>query len=786
MEKEGSYKIVLGRSKSAIEKFGMQATVLIAKQYVKMLEGSTPSQEVYLDLDKAHVVFVCGKRGTGKCLAGSSLVTLADGRVRRIDELEVDCDVLSLGEKLKIHSRRKEGFYKRTVQKLLRVTLRSGKQVELTPEHPLLTLAGWRETGSLDTGDRIATPRVSPAFGNESMPEERVKLLAYLIAEGHLSNGFVLFSNMDEKIVRDFYHAVEVFDPSLRIEQHSKPGCYRVAQRRRRVTAGIVVRNSKGQFINAGVKVSRGSLREWLEREGLYGKLSRTKFIPDCIFILPRQQLALFLNRLFSCDGTIYERHGAWIVAYCSASRQLIMQVHHLLLRFGILSRVRHRPKVDAYELIVNPAHTALFCSDIGFYGRKELRQKRALVEAVEVIHNPNVDTVPKELWEVYRPQSWAATGRGMGYAHPKALRESIRYAPSRQKLLQMARIDGDVLAQYIAQSDVFWDEIRSIEELQGEFTVYDISVPGDHNFIANDVIVHNSYSMGAIAEGIADSDVAGKLSVIIFDTMGIYWTMKYPNHKPDEERLLKAWGLEGKGFGQVKVFTPARYHREFLSQGEAKRTDAPFSIRPSELGPEDWLLALDVVPGSHVAAVVERVILRLKEARDDFSVEDIIRSVNESDEDVMVKRQVMTRFDVAARWGLFSERATPMAQLAKGGQVTVIDLSMYAQEASGWKIKSLALGFVAQKLFKERMRVRAEEEYEAIHSTIHYILEEHAEPKKLEMPLVWMFVDEAHEFLPGDGRTGASDARGASARDCDGARDAAAGQDSYGCHDAE
>jgi hypothetical protein len=58
-----------------------------------------------------------------------------------------------------------------------------------------------------------------------------------------------------------------------------------------------------------------------------------------------------------------------------------------------------------------------------------------------------------------------------------------------------------------------------SIEVLEGNFKVYDISVPEKHNFVANDIIVHNSYLMGAIAEGLADMDpeVKESLSVILF-----------------------------------------------------------------------------------------------------------------------------------------------------------------------------------------------------------------------------------------------------------------------------
>ncbi|HUD11920.1 MAG TPA: DnaB-like helicase C-terminal domain-containing protein, partial [Candidatus Saccharimonadia bacterium] len=44
---------------------------------------------------------------------------------------------------------------------------------------------------------------------------------------------------------------------------------------------------------------------------------------------------------------------------------------------------------------------------------------------------------------------------------------------------------------------DVFWDEITSIQA-DGEEEVFDLTVPGHHNFVANNIIVHNSIEQDA------------------------------------------------------------------------------------------------------------------------------------------------------------------------------------------------------------------------------------------------------------------------------------------------
>ena len=73
-----------------------------------------------------------------------------------------------------------------------------------------------------------------------------------------------------------------------------------------------------------------------------------------------------------------------------------------------------------------------------------------------------------------------------------------------------------------------------------------------------------------------------------------------------------------------------------------------------------------------------------------------------------------------------------------------------------GWKIKSLIVGLVSQNLFVQRMLARKNEEYKSIKDAIHYFTEDAAK-EKLDMPLVWLVIDEAHEFLPREGRNPAT-----------------------------
>ena len=259
------------------------------------------------------------------------------------------------------------------------------------------------------------------------------------------------------------------------------------------------------------------------------------------------------------------------------------------------------------------------------------------------------------------------------------------------------------------------------------------------------------SYTMGVIAEGMSDlpPEVKENVAVVMLDTMGIYWTMKYPNKK--DEKLLKEWGLEGKGLN-VHIYTPKGYYQKYKEQGIP--TDFPFSIKPSELAPSDWCLSFDVDINSDMGVVIERAINELQESGKDYSIPQIIQKVRD-EEDISkdVREAIVNRFISADKWGLFDVSGTPFHELINGGQVTVLDVSCYATIPGASNIRALVIGLVSDKLFLERMVARKKEEYESIRRNTSLLDRNLGEGKK-EEPLVWLIIDEAHEFLPNEGKT--------------------------------
>lgn len=267
------------------------------------------------------------------------------------------------------------------------------------------------------------------------------------------------------------------------------------------------------------------------------------------------------------------------------------------------------------------------------------------------------------------------------------------------------------------------------------------------------------SYTLGVVAEEMANlpPEVAQNIAVLMFDTMGIFWTMSYKNEK--EEELLKTWGIEGKAL-PVRVFVPygqVEYYREL-----GIPVTKSFAIKVSEMMADDWVTTFGLDMLNPVSILVQKIISKLhdelKEQREDFDIDTVIERIHQdSDTTSDIKSAAANLFEAAKSWGLFSkkgEEGTAVKELVEGGKTSIIDLSVYSSIGT-FNVRALVIGLITKKLFNERTLARKVEEIESVKHGMEYLKYK----EKREMPLVWLFIDELHEFLPEKGKTAATDA---------------------------
>ncbi|WP_141714866.1 replicative DNA helicase [Micromonospora mirobrigensis] len=401
--------------------------------------------------------------------------------------------VWALDENLRYAPRTMTHVFPSGTKETFRMTLASGKQIDATANHPFLTFGGWVPLGELAPGARLATPRhIPPPMMVRPWAEPEVVMLAHLLGDGSfVRRQPIRYASCDEENLRAVTEAAKHWGitpirddyAAARVTTLRLPAPYRLARGR------------------------RNPIAEWLDGLGLFGLRSHEKFLPQSIFSLPKEQVTIFLRHLWATDGSVCVNKSGrgGRVYFSSTSRRMLEDISRLLLRYGITARLkvvpveRHRPQ---YTLDISGRDDQLrFLREIGVHGERGSNCTTLLASLESMESNTNVDTVPTDVWTRVRE---ILVEQGMSHREfAKAIGTQFcggtlwKHAPSRSRLARIAAVLDAADLDLHATNDIFWDEVVSIESL-GERDVFDATVLGKHNFIANGIATHNSIEQDA------------------------------------------------------------------------------------------------------------------------------------------------------------------------------------------------------------------------------------------------------------------------------------------------
>ena len=250
----------------------------------------------------------------------------------------------------------------------------------------------------------------------------------------------------------------------------------------------------------------RNPIAEWLDGLGVFGLRSHEKFVPERVFALPKAQLALFLRHLWATDGSVtVAKSGNVRIYFGTTSDRLARQLQTLLLRFGVVARLRAAGNSYGHPQwtvdVTGVDEQLRFVDEIGAYGERGARVAEARVRLSQMKAAGRFDTIPSDVWKRVRG---VLLERGLtlhrmrtmvGTASRGDLNEEI--CPSRLRVGRIAQVLDDAQLEMLATNDVFWDTITLIESV-GSQPVYDATVLDTHNFIANGTQIHNSIEQDA------------------------------------------------------------------------------------------------------------------------------------------------------------------------------------------------------------------------------------------------------------------------------------------------
>ncbi len=255
------------------------------------------------------------------------------------------------------------------------------------------------------------------------------------------------------------------------------------------------------------------------------------------------------------------------------------------------------------------------------------------------------------------------------------------------------------------------------------------------------------SYDAGIIAEEIASlpEEHRRNLAVVFIDTMGIFWSMKNPNDQ--QIKLLNEWQLKPAGMGNVKVYVPYAQKEEFEQAGIP--IDGGISIAPYEFSAEEWRLAFNLKPTEPAGIALEKNVNELVESEEKFTIEDLIAKIRDDKETAdEVKDGLENMLTVAAQWGVFGTEGTDIDDIVSSGEITVIDVS-HLRATEAWSVRNFIVAIIARKIYHRRLIARKGEELAKISGE-----SELQKQSKKSFPMVWLIIDEAHNFAPADRRT--------------------------------
>ncbi|MEW6649131.1 MAG: DNA polymerase III subunit alpha [Chloroflexota bacterium] len=375
------------------------------------------------------------------------------------------------------------------VKPVYRLITRLGKQIEATANHPFYTFDGWKNLASLKEGDLIAVPRRLPVKGSQRWEDYQVIALGHLIAEGNLCHPHsVYYYNQDKAQVQDFVRAAERFENVLcTVKVHKNTYSVYAKRKHKKTPPGIFA---------------------WARQLNLLGQTAKNKSLPPPVFSLQPDQIGLLLSRMWQGDGHI--GCASRFAYYATASPTLARQTQHLLLRLGIISHLRtvefpYKDGRTGYQVfVVGDDNLRAFEEQIGCHflpgkQRERLQQLLVLRPSVQVGSRDVVPLAIKErVHEVKMLQQigWKNITASTGIAQREFMptHTAAKRGFTRQIIQRLADyFEDDILRRY-ADNDMYWDEIVEIE-YTGEKQTYDLEIAGTHNFIANDILVHNSHA---------------------------------------------------------------------------------------------------------------------------------------------------------------------------------------------------------------------------------------------------------------------------------------------------
>ncbi|MHA1238018.1 MAG: adenosylcobalamin-dependent ribonucleoside-diphosphate reductase [Candidatus Odinarchaeia archaeon] len=355
LKKDEEYSLINPRTKKVVKRLPARQ---VFDLMVTMAWKNGEPGVVFIDrINKYNPTPHIGRiESTNPCVVGDTLVATDEGLV----------EARKLRKGMRIWNGKGwntiEEVINNGVKKVFKITLKSGIEIRVTPEHKLLTENGWKEVKDIKPKEKVFVPLNYPEINSGKKKDEKFyEFIGYFIGNGSLS-----ISNHVSLHVGNDRELINYFSPILE-----------------KISGSSYVIERGNQFI---VDTHRKHFAEEIrEIFGVDISNSEEKQIPEKFLREDTSSIKALLRGIFSSDGTVYESKGTVTIALSSSSKKLLKQVQLLLLYLGIPSTLTNEKEAErkiikgkeyetkpTYRILISGERAKLFFEKIGFIREKE------------------------------------------------------------------------------------------------------------------------------------------------------------------------------------------------------------------------------------------------------------------------------------------------------------------------------------------------------------------------------------------------------------------------------
>ncbi|MBI1863661.1 hypothetical protein HYS03_00395 [Candidatus Woesebacteria bacterium] len=203
---------------------------------------------------------------------------------------------------------------------MYQIITQSGREITITGDHCLVALKNGKvvtiKGKAAKIGNYLPVPRLIENLEvKNNFSQELLTLLGLITSEGHTRKEFVSIYNTDKFVLK-------------KIEKCAlKLGFY--------VSPISKDKKIRGYYLRPADKA-----RILIKKFGGFGS-SKEKRVPSIIFSLPNSEIAQYLKAYFEGDGGCEDHE----ITATTKSKNLASDLSYLLLRFGIIARIKTRKK---------------------------------------------------------------------------------------------------------------------------------------------------------------------------------------------------------------------------------------------------------------------------------------------------------------------------------------------------------------------------------------------------------------------------------------------------------